>query len=153
MIFLTWTCFIDSKRLRISNIVSIHSISASQMHLISWEIICHQVDGSKLCDQIQRLTHSPVTSGGQYWGPIQTCSLEDPHLVATEVCTIGKRAVRILLECFLVTRAQISWGTFLRWSRENIHLTKEPLSCYLIFFPFLVYFNNKTMSNKVILTQ
>ena len=36
---------------------------------------------------------------------------------------------------------------------KHIHLTKEPLSCYLIFFPFLVYLNNKTMSDKVILTQ
>ena len=52
-----------------------------------------------------------LTSGGRYWRPVQTCSLEDlpplPHwyrhlVVATETDTVGKRAVRILLECCLV---------------------------------------------------
>ena len=47
-----------------------------------------------------------VTFGGQDWRPVQTCSLEDPHrcwhLVA-EVRMVGERAVRILLEDFLVT--------------------------------------------------
>ena len=49
-----------------------------------------------------------VTSGGHYWRPVETCSLEDPPKPIltsggdTESCTIAKRAVRILLECFLV---------------------------------------------------
>ena len=50
-----------------------------------------------------------VTSGDQDWRPIQTCSLEGHppppliYLVANEVRMVGKWAVRILLECFLVT--------------------------------------------------
>ena len=49
-----------------------------------------------------------VTSGGQDWISVQTCSLKDPpswcwHLVATEVFTVGKWTVRILLVCFLVS--------------------------------------------------
>ena len=50
-----------------------------------------------------------MTSDGHYWRPVQTCSLKLPvqfskylHLVATEACTVGKRAVRILLECLFV---------------------------------------------------
>ena len=43
-----------------------------------------------------------VTSGGNHCRPVQTCSLDQYwHLVA-KACTIGKRAARILLECFLV---------------------------------------------------
>ena len=52
-----------------------------------------------------------VRSGHYHCKPFQTCSLEDPqlrvppphwywHLVA-EACTVGKRAVRILLKCYL----------------------------------------------------
>ena len=49
-----------------------------------------------------------VTSGGHHWRPVQTFSPEDPHqywhLVATtEANTVGKWAVRILLECALAT--------------------------------------------------
>ena len=54
-----------------------------------------------------------LTSGGDHWKPVQTCSLEDlpppppphPHqflVVTTKTGTIGKRAVCILLECCLV---------------------------------------------------
>ena len=50
----------------------------------------------------------PVTSGDHSLRPIQTSSLEDhpQHrlsiVVCTEVCTVDKQAVPILLECFLV---------------------------------------------------
>ena len=49
-----------------------------------------------------------VISGGHHWKPLQTCSLEvrPPVLTSggdTKACTTGKRAVHILLECFLVT--------------------------------------------------
>ena len=50
-----------------------------------------------------------VTSGGQDWRPVQTCSLEDPHyqcwhLAASCWSTYGGwAAVRILLECFRVS--------------------------------------------------
>ena len=52
-----------------------------------------------------------VTSGGHHWRPVQKCSLEDPPLpplvltsggMVTKARTVGKQAVRILLECFLV---------------------------------------------------
>ena len=51
-----------------------------------------------------------VISRGHHWRPVQTCSFQDTpsshqygHLVGTtKTHTIGKRAVRILLECFLV---------------------------------------------------
>ena len=49
-----------------------------------------------------------VTPAGQDWRPVQTCSVEGKHpppcwyLGPIEVCTVGKRAVHILLECFLV---------------------------------------------------
>ena len=54
-----------------------------------------------------------LTSGNHHWRPVQTCSLEDlpsppPHnqyfhlVVVIKACTVGKRAVRILLECFFV---------------------------------------------------
>ena len=49
-----------------------------------------------------------VASGDHDWRPVQTCSFEDPppphqywHLVA-KAHMLGKQAVRILLECFLV---------------------------------------------------
>ena len=51
-----------------------------------------------------------LTSGGQHWKPVQTCSLED--LLRTDIwwcplkhiqfATVCKQAVSILLECFLV---------------------------------------------------
>ena len=47
-----------------------------------------------------------VTPGSQDWRLVQTCSCQAPcwywHLVATKTVTVGKRAVRILLECFLL---------------------------------------------------
>ena len=49
-----------------------------------------------------------VMSGGQGWRHVQTCSLEDPPTGAEiwwlmkHMCTVGKRVVCILLECFLV---------------------------------------------------
>ena len=56
-----------------------------------------------------------LTSGGHRWRPVQTCSLENQHLpyppnphrywdlvMATATRTVGKRAVRILLECCVV---------------------------------------------------
>ena len=47
-----------------------------------------------------------IDIGGQDWRSVQTCSLEGPHqywhLLATEARPVGKWAVRILLECFLV---------------------------------------------------
>ena len=49
-----------------------------------------------------------MTSGGQDWRSVQTCSSEDSywcwHLVATEGLTVGKRALGILLERFLIVR-------------------------------------------------
>ena len=51
----------------------------------------------------------PVTSGGDHWRPVQTCSFEDPplerHLVVateTEVRTVSKYVVYIPLECRFV---------------------------------------------------
>ena len=62
--------------------------------------------------QDPRLYRAPVPPpslmafGGQDWRPVHICSLEDSHqcwhLVAIEVHTVSKWAVRILLECFLV---------------------------------------------------
>ena len=53
-----------------------------------------------------------VTSSGHHWQPAETCSLEDPHqyghLVATKADTVGKWAVRILLECFLVSECRFA---------------------------------------------
>ena len=54
--------------------------------------------------------HLLVTSDSNYWRPGQTCSLENPPTLPvltsggmlTKVHTVGKWAVRILLECFLV---------------------------------------------------
>ena len=45
-----------------------------------------------------------VTSGGQDWRPVQICPLEDPQVLTSGAYarTVGKRVVRILLECFLV---------------------------------------------------
>ena len=49
-----------------------------------------------------------VTSGGDHWTPVQTSSFMDPpesHLLVateTEAHMVSKRAVRIILECFLV---------------------------------------------------
>ena len=49
-----------------------------------------------------------VTSGGHYWRPVQTCSLHDPPpsvpTSGSYSSTYGlhKRAVHVLLECFLV---------------------------------------------------
>ena len=54
-----------------------------------------------------------VTYGGQDCRHVQNCSLEDLIVpppptgadiwwLATEACIVGERAVRILLECFLV---------------------------------------------------
>ena len=49
-----------------------------------------------------------VISGSDHWRPVQTCSFGTPleqYLVVateTETCIVSKRAVRILLECFLV---------------------------------------------------
>ena len=50
-----------------------------------------------------------VTSGGDHWWLVQNCSFgplpPKQHLVVTigtEACTVSKRAVCILLECFLV---------------------------------------------------
>ena len=63
----------------------------------------------------QALIPSPllVTSGGYHWRPVQTCSFDntpDRHLVvATEACTVCKRAVRILLEYFLVYGQRLKW--------------------------------------------
>ena len=49
-----------------------------------------------------------VTSGGQDWITVQTCSLENLNLQLSKVLTsggwlhaVGERAVWILLECFL----------------------------------------------------
>ena len=54
-----------------------------------------------------------VTSGGHHWRPVQACSLENTpgywHLVAKSRM-VGKRAVCILLECFLV---------YLEFSKKN----------------------------------
>ena len=59
-----------------------------------------------LCTRPQFPLPPLMTFGGQDWRPVHTCSLEDSHqcwhLVAIEVHTVSKRAVRILLECFLV---------------------------------------------------
>ena len=55
-----------------------------------------------------------LTSSGHDWTPVQTGSLEDPrcwHLVATEAYTVGKRAIRILLEYFLVAYGCQVYGT------------------------------------------
>ena len=72
------------------------------------------------------LTSSPLPNKGMRpplstpWlvtsGLIQTCSFEDTpprHLVTTEARTVGKRAVCILLECFLfkfLFLARLFWG-------------------------------------------
>ena len=54
-----------------------------------------------------------LTCGGHHWRPFQTCSPEDPlsPLVLTsaiEACMVGKRMVRILLECFLVSIIELT---------------------------------------------
>ena len=56
-----------------------------------------------------------LTSGGHHWRPVQTCSFEEPtlrhyHLVATKSRKVGKRAVRIPQEYFLVTAHKRSLG-------------------------------------------
>ena len=53
-----------------------------------------------------------MTSGGQDWRPVQTCQLEDtpPPPVAIGAHTVGKWALRIALECFLVTARKQSLG-------------------------------------------
>ena len=50
-----------------------------------------------------------MTSCGQDWRPVQTYYFEDPPLTGPDICwldtekrIVGERAVRILLECFLV---------------------------------------------------
>ena len=61
-----------------------------------------------------------VTSCGDHWSPIQTYSFVDPpeqHLVVfteTEAHTISKRAVRIILECFLVCSMSVLVRAFTR---------------------------------------
>ena len=58
------------------------------------------------------LAPAPPHTSDIWWRPLETCSnlssLYNPlphwywHLVETEACNVGKRAVCILLECFLV---------------------------------------------------
>ena len=45
-----------------------------------------------------------LTFGGDHWRTVQTCSLviPPPPRTDTETHTVGKRSVRILLECFLI---------------------------------------------------
>ena len=84
-----------------------------------------------------------MTSGGDHWRPVQTCSFEDLPLppththkqtqewhlvVATGSTTVSKRAVRILLECFLVTlnfftNMVFFWVTNLLKNANEFHRT------------------------------
>ena len=72
-----------------------------------------------------------VTSGGHHWRPVQKCSLEDPPLpllvltsggMVTKVRTVGKQAVGILLECFLVCFTVFNRTEFF-FSRSQAHVT------------------------------
>ena len=73
-----------------------------------------------------------VTSGGQDWRFVQTCSPEEPppnwylHLVATKAHTVGKRVVCILLECFLVT--MILWYKIGSGTLKTIYCFPVPQS-------------------------
>ena len=84
--------------------------------MIHWTSLYRPPPQSPALLQTLNLMESPylVTSGGQDWRPIQNCSLEDqgpPPPPALELISGGywrstygrcKRAVHILLECFLV---------------------------------------------------
>ena len=76
----------------------------------------------------------PVTSGDHSLSPIQTSSLEDHSqlrlsiVVCTVVCTVDKRAVPILLECFLVLSIIGIIHTIAQRANSNQALTFEPIS-------------------------
>ena len=69
-------------------------------------------------DALDLIVQSPIpvpllmTSGSQDWTPFRSCSLDnltvqaktgaDISWLATEASAVGKRVIRILLECFLV---------------------------------------------------
>ena len=62
-----------------------------------------------------------LTSGGQHWRLVQACSLEDPlhpppsrttSVVATEAHMVYKRALCILLECFLIVQLVQRWNNY-----------------------------------------
>ena len=80
------------------------------------------------------LVSNIVTSGGHHWIPVHTCSfdltVQPPlhywHLV-DEVHTVGKRAVRILLECcFVMTNIFSTWIQRI----QMIHLEKTQMGLY-----------------------
>ena len=84
-----------------------HSISLSKAHSYSTRPQPHPPD-------MRSPSHSPllVTSGGNHWWPVQTCSLYRATSggVTTEARMVGKRAVHILLECFLVVENVARWS-------------------------------------------
>ena len=70
-------------------------------------VCCQGVPCDHYHDALDLAVQVPL--GGQDWMPVQTCSLEDlivqPQLVLISggwLHVVGKLAVRILLECFLV---------------------------------------------------
>ena len=104
--------------------LSVHRGRWSPCHHYPW-CICPHCTGSLLAlDPSRNGTWGPpglpqlVTSGDHHWRPVQTCSLDltvqSPHwywhLIATKACTVGRRVVHILLECFLVIYLQSRTG-------------------------------------------
>ena len=85
-----------------------------------------------------------VTSSGHDRRPVQTWSLEPPsqcwHLVDTIACTFGKRAVRIILECFLVFLCGFPYvvvtrtAVFFSYVRQNrFHCKSNTADCFVSF--------------------
>ena len=77
-----------------------------------------------------------VTYDGHSLKPVQTCSFADTpnwywHLVATETHTVGKQAVHILLECFLLRGCMRASGISKITQYENTPLYWSFLSSML----------------------
>ena len=67
-------------------------------------------------------------------GPHYTAPHPTPHLIATEAPTVGKREVRIQLECFLVQLKAKREGPYI----FNEHGRLQILECFLILCYFCV---------------